>query len=527
MGARPARRRWRRRLAFALAVVVSLPLALLSFVAFRYVTADVDTSGRASFDAPLRIPELAPSRLDAAGRRVFDLRLQQGTQDLGNGSRTRTWGVNGAYLGPTVRAKRGEQVLVNVTNELGETTTLHWHGMHLPAGMDGGPHQMVPAGTTWSPTWRIGQPAATLWYHPHLHGDTAEHVYRGLAGMFIVDDEDTDALALPDDYGIDDLPVIVQDKSFDGAGQLDRGTGAFSGIGQLGEQIVVNGTPTPHHDVRTERVRLRLLNASNARTYDFGLADGAAVALIATDGGLLPAPVPTRRVPLSPGERAEIVVTLRAGQDAVLRSFPRSLGGDRFNDRFNGADDTFDVLQLRAAERLDPSPPLPQRLAPQADLREQDAARTRAFELRGVSINGRQMDMSRIDEVVTLGDTEIWEVRNSGQNPHNFHVHDVQFRVLDVDGSPPPPHLGGLKDTVFVPPGSSARLVMRFTDYTDPDLPYMFHCHLLRHEDAGMMGQFVVVKPGQPAGTPPASGHDGHDAARAPDRAARPHDHDH
>ena len=505
------RRRWLRRLTIVACVLAAFPLAFLSFVAYSYATADVDTSDRTRFDRPLRIPELAPSKIDADGRRVFDLRLQRGTHDLGRGGRTPTWGVNGAYLGPTVRAARGEQVLVNVTNDVGETTTLHWHGTHLPAGMDGGPHQTVPAGTTWSPAWRIAQPAATLWYHPHLHGDTAEHVYRGLAGMFIIDDDVSGALPLPDDYGVDDVPVIVQDKSFDGAGRLDRGAGAFSAIGQLGTTIVVNGTPTPHHDVRTERVRLRLLNASNARTYDVGLADGSEVALIATDGGLLPEPVTTRRVPLSPGERAEIVVTMRAGQDTVLRSFPRSLGGNRFTDRFNGADDTLDVLLLRAADRLVPSPPLPRRLAPRPDLREGDAARTRAFELRGVSINDRKMDPGRIDEVVTLGDTEVWEVHNAGRDPHDFHVHDVQFRVLDVDDDPPPAHLGGPKDTVFLPPGSRARLLMR-TDDADPDLPYMFHCHLLRHEDAGMMGQFVVVRPGQAAGAPATSGHDGHPA---------------
>jgi FtsP/CotA-like multicopper oxidase with cupredoxin domain len=499
----PRRRRWLRRLLIALAALAALPLSLAAFVGSSYVSADVDTSGEVSFARPLHVPPLAPSTVDASGRRVFDLRLQRGTTDFGAGAATRTWGVNGSYLGPTLRAQRGEQVLMRVTNDLGHTTTLHWHGMHLPAEMDGGPHSTVPPGGSWSPTWRIEQPAATLWYHPHLHGETAGHVYRGLAGMFLLDDERSGSLPLPNDYGVDDLPVIVQDKSFDDDGQLDASSRAFSGIGQLGETILVNGTPTPHHGVRTERVRLRLLNASNARTYGFGLADEAGFALVGTDGGLLPAPVTTRRVPLSPGERAEIVVTLQPGQHAVLRSYPVDLGGGRFSQRFNGGDDAFDVLQLRAADALAPSPQLPRQLAPASDLREEDAARTRSFELRGRSINGRKMDMSRIDEVVTLGDTEVWEVRNAGGTPHNFHVHDVQFRVLTVDGDAPPPALRGPKDTVYVPPGSTVRLLMRFTDYADPDWAYMFHCHLLQHEDGGMMGQFVVVRPGQAAGTPP------------------------
>jgi FtsP/CotA-like multicopper oxidase with cupredoxin domain len=504
------RRRWLRRVVLVLAAVAAFPAAMASFAVYSYLSADLDTTGEVSFAQPLRVPELASSRVDEAGRRVFDLQLQRGTTDFGTGQQTRTWGIDGSYLGPTLRAQRGEQVLVNVTNDVGETSTLHWHGMHLPAEMDGGPHQMVAPRTTWSPTWRIDQPAATLWYHPHLHGTTAEHVYRGLAGMFLLDDDHSRSLPLPQDYGVDDLPVIVQDKSFDDDGQLDRSSRPFSGVGQLGDTILVNGTPTPHHEVRTQRVRLRLLNASNARTYGFGLAGDASFALVATDGGLLPEPVDARRVPLSPGERAEIVVTLQPGQDVVLRSYPVDLGGGRFSQRFNGGDDTFDVLQLRAADRLSPSPELPTRLAAASDLDEAEAARTRTFQLQGRSINGRRMELSRIDEAVTLGETEVWEMRNAGGTPHNFHVHDVQFRVLTVDGDPPPPQLGGHKDTVYLAPGSTVRLVLRFSDYADPNMPYMFHCHLLQHEDAGMMGQFVVVRPGQRAGAPPPSDHGDH-----------------
>src|SRR5688500_15707652 len=155
--------------------------------------------------------------------------------------------------------------------------------MHLPARMDGGPHQEVRPGATWSPTWTVDQPAATLWYHPHPHGQTARHVQRGLAGMFILDDEPARKLALPHDYGVDDIPVIVQDRSFDRGGQIKDGGG-------IGDALLVNGPVASYLDVRTERVRLRLVNASAARTYSFGLSYGRRFTLIGTDGGLLPAP---------------------------------------------------------------------------------------------------------------------------------------------------------------------------------------------------------------------------------------------
>ncbi len=438
---------------------------------------------------------------------MFDLRLQSGWTDLGRDKKTATWGVNGSYLGPTVRARRGESVLMNVTNELDEASSLHWHGMHLPARMDGGPHQMVEPGDTWSPTWTLAQQGATLWYHPHPHGRTAEHVYRGLAGMFIVDDpaEDDVQSRLPSRYGVDDIPVIVQDKQFDGS-ELDVTKSLFSSTGILGDTVLVNGTPGPYLDVTTQRVRLRVLNASNARIYNFHLADDRAFEQVAGDGGLLPAPVRSTHLELSPGERAEIVVTMRPGERTVLRSAPLT----SVDNRFGGTDDRFDVLELRAAESLSPSPQVPDRLAAAPDVAEEDVARTRDFELTGTRINGAKMEMSRVDETVTVGSTERWRVRNASGSPHNFHVHDVQFVIASIDGRRPPPELAGWKDTVFLPPHREVELLMRFTDYADPEAPYMYHCHLLFHEDSGMMGQFVVVEPGQQAAPLKDAGHEHH-----------------
>jgi FtsP/CotA-like multicopper oxidase with cupredoxin domain len=466
----------------------------------------VNTVGQVDFNNPLRIPAVAPSRVDDEGRRVFDLRAQVGTRDFGKGALTHTWGFNGDYLGPTLRAKRGERVLVNVVNGLDEPTTVHWHGMHLPARMDGGPHQLVQPGAAWSPAWTIDQPAATLWYHPHPHGETETHVYRGLAGMFILDDDTASGLGLPHEYGVDDIPVIVQDRNFKSNGQFDYERGQ-SGTGILGGTLLVNGTVGPYVDVTTERVRLRLLNASNARVYDFGLADGRSFALIGVDGGLLPAPHATDRVRLSPGERAEIVVSLRPRERVSLRSFPTTLDAGFMGDRLNGGRDTFDVLELRAARDLVPSPAPPAALAPVVRIDPARASTTRSFLLRGQRINGKSMDMGRIDATVERGATEIWEITGQEGTPHNFHIHGVSFQVLSVGDGAPPPELSGWKDTVFLPGAQTVQVIARFPDYADPATPYMFHCHLLFHEDRGMMGQFLVVEPGQQPGHLHTSAH--------------------
>ncbi|MGF1662759.1 MAG: multicopper oxidase family protein [Kineosporiaceae bacterium] len=386
-----------------------------------------------------------------------------------------------------------------------EPTTLHWHGQLLPAGADGGPHQTVAPGGTWSPSWTVDQPAATTWYHPHVHGTTTDQIARGVYGLLLVDDPEGPA-GLPSTYGVDDVPVMVQDVALDAEGRLTPPAALVAPAGPLGDTLLVNGTVGPYLDVTTERVRLRLLNASAARVYDFGFADDREFAVVASDGGLLPAPAPSTRVRLSPGERAEIVVDVAPGERTVLRSTPPDLGLSALTGRVQGGADSFDVLELRAAAGLAASPELPAVLAPAPDVDPGDAARTRTFVLETPQINGRVMDMARVDEVVTAGETEIWQVTNAG-GAHNFHVHGVLFRVLDVDGRDPGPQLSGWKDTVYLGSGQTVRLAMRFEADTDPDTPYLFHCHLLRHHDDGMMGQFVVVELGERPGTVEHSAH--------------------
>lgn len=496
---RSRRRRW-----IGLGACLALPVLLLvgaaaiglGYYGWNVWHAPVSNVGQLSFANELRIPPLAPSSIDAEGRRRFDLTFQAGETSFLDGAATETWGLNGSYLAPTLRASRGETVQVDVTNGVDEDTTLHWHGMALPAAMDGGPHQMIEPGATWSPTWTIDQPASTLWFHPHLHGATAEQVYRGAAGMFIVDDPESSALDLPSTYGVDDVPVIVQDRNFDGDNQF---TGARTGIDQtgiLGDEILVNGTHDPHLDVTTELVRLRVLNASNGRIYSLGLDDGRPFHLVGTDGGLLASPASMTSLRLSPGERAEIVVAMAPGERVVLRSGHPDLGVNGLQSRLVGGEDSFDLLELRAAEHLDPSAPLPARLAEVDPPSSGESVQTRTFDLGNDRINGRQMEMDRIDQVVTAGTVEIWEITNDHSLPHSFHPHLVHVAVLDVDGRPPPPELSGWKDTLYVPPDTTIRVIARFDGTPDPAVPYMFHCHVLAHEDAGMMGQFLLVEPG-------------------------------
>jgi blue copper oxidase len=365
------------------AVVAGVAVAALGAVALIvYSSARVSNVGELDFANELAIPPLAEPRVGGDGSKVFDLKLQQGVSELRPGRKTETWGANGPHLAPTLRASRGDKVMVRVSNGLGaETTTIHWHGMHLPAAADGGPHQTIPPGETWSPSWTIDQPAATLWYHPHPQ--TEDQVYRGLVGMFLLDDADAAEPALPQDYGVDDIPLIIQDKKFEDDGSLDFSKGPISPTGLLGDEILVNGTHDPYLEVSNERVRLRLLNSSGARVYEIGFGDNREFDLIATDGGLLDGPQAMDRIQLSPGERAEIVAELEPGEEVVLRSYEPELGTNFFEGRFAGGDDTFDLLEIRAAGELAPAPELPERLVAPAPPVENEAEEVRRVELSG------------------------------------------------------------------------------------------------------------------------------------------------
>ncbi len=482
----------------------------------------------------LPIPPQLTGNLNDKGQKVFDLNLQIAEKSFLPGTKTATLGINGDYFGPTIRVSKGDQVLFNIHNQIGETTTIHWHGAHIPAKMDGGPHQKIQNNATWKPFFEIKQLAATLWYHPHLKGKTAEHVYRGLAGMFIIDDAVSDKLALPRNYGVDDIPVVVQDRRIAANGDMSSQLKDIVDVmGLRGKYILVNGAITPTLETRAQVIRLRLLNASNARIYNFGFADNREFYQIASDGGLLEAPVAMQRLRLAPAERAEILLDLRAdsGKYLLLQSYsaeitPSTITSNMMRDALDMQ--TFDIMNIRVGEAGDNGLSMPTKLATIERLKSADAVVTRPFVLnvgmmgggmgggmggingligmnntetfanlrnRGMfTINGKVMDINRIDETVRLGDTEIWTISNNAVMAHPFHIHDIQFLILDRNGQAPSAGESGWKDTVLVLPNETVRVISRFEDFADPDIPYMYHCHILEHEDAGMMGQFVVVK---------------------------------
>ena len=458
---------------------------------------------QAAFSTPLPIPPLLEGT-EKNGVLHFNLQVQTGEREFYPGAASSTMGYNGNYLGPTIRMQRGDNVRIDVENRLNEATTVHWHGAHVPAKMDGGPHQQVAAGSTWTAEFPIRQQAATLWYHPHLIPTTAEQVYRGLAGMFIIEDANSASLPIPQEYGQNDIPLILQERRFQSDGRFTyRPSQPDIMHGYAGNAILTNGALKPYLEVGREVIRLRLLNGSNSSVLRINLEEQHPFLQIASDGGFLERPVEMTAVVLSPGERAELLVdftrfdageTLKLTADTNAGSVYQAL-------QFVVGESTADASSGAAPVRSLPDTSL--RLNTIEPIPESEAERTRQFVMSTMgpggrlTINGKTMDMNRIDERVPLGATEIWQIEH-GQGmmgrmmnvPHSFHVHDGQLQVLSINGQPPPANEAGWKDTVLLWPGDVVRIIKRFEDYTGI---YMYHCHLLEHEDAGMMGQFEVL----------------------------------
>lgn len=468
--------------------------------------------------APLHIPELLTGN-------EFNLLLQEGTNDFFPGQTVATYGYNGAQLGPTLELQRGSVVTLNVTNLLPDLTTTHWHGLHVPPEDDGGPHSLILPNTTWSPSFTVLDRASTFWYHPHGHGLTDYQVSMGAAGMIIVRDDAEAALALPRDYGVDDIPLILQAKAIM-EGQIMLHTG-------LDSVILANGVRNAFKELPAQVVRLRCLNGASERTFNLGLSNNMPYHVIGTDGGLLSAPVQLTRMTLMPGERAELLLDLSGmqGEQVVLRSYaselPNGIIGsaavgngmatlDGYDQNaLNGAD--FDLITFTVgAPTSEPIMSIPQTLVPTEPYAEAAATVTRTLELRPQNmgpmemiegpflINDALMDMDVINLTVPLGSTEIWRIENNTPVAHPIHIHDIQFNVLDRNGLAPEPWETGWKDVVHVPPMGVVRVITRFDDFADAEMPYMYHCHLLMHEDEGMMGQFLVVDPNSVNETEPS-----------------------
>jgi FtsP/CotA-like multicopper oxidase with cupredoxin domain len=443
------------------------------------------TASSSAKKGALPIPqELLPHTIN--GVQHYDLKVLEAQHRFFEGNLSRTFAINShTYLGPTLRLKNGEKVAINYTNSLQETITMHGHGMHVPPTMDGTAHQAIAPGAKWSANYTVKQKACTNWYHPHTMEKTAEQVYQGLAGLIIVEDEESKALDLPKRYGIDDIPLVLQDRYFTN-GQINYSPTMREIMhGYVGDTFIANGAIEPTLDVEAKEIRFRILNGSNSSVYELGFSDGRAFKQIATDNGFLEAPVTITRLRLSPAERAEIVIDLSSDKNKSI-----ILNEYRHNKTFLTINISQDATDITA---------LPSKLTTLEKFNSSAVVRTRSFVLSGrrgsFKINGKSMDMKRIDEQVPLGDTEIWEISNNMGMDHNFHIHATHFMIIERNGKSTnvADNEKGYKDVVFVPANESVKVRIRMQDYKNSKVPYMYHCHFLEHEDRGMMGQFVVV----------------------------------
>ena len=446
---------------------------------------------------------------------TIDLDYHEDSVQFFPGLKTHTLGFNQyAYLGPTLVLNKGEDVTINVHNNMNDTTNLHWHGLHVSAINDGGPHTMVMNGETWSPNFTILNDAATYWYHPHFHGKTGKHVLRGAAGFIIVRDDAEALLELPRTYGIDDFPIVVQSIQYDSLNQPMP-------LGMQDSTIFVNGSRANYGyeanlNVPAQMVRLRLLNGSGERTFNFGFTNNMSFKIIGSDDGLLNAPVNATRVRVAPGERYEVILDLSSMQNETfaLMSYASELptgvqggptmemgSGPPMDSPINGID--FNLLHFHVtAPTLNPVLGMPTSLNTIVPLQEASANITRPITMSAPSMmsmdgpftfNNLSFDMDVINYHIPLNNIEIWQVSNQTMVAHPFHIHDVPFYILDRDGNLPPMHERGKKDVVLIQSMETVRFITKFETFADSLTPYVYHCHILMHEDAGMMGQFVVM----------------------------------
>jgi len=467
----------------------------------------------------------------------ISLRAARASYDILPDGATRVWQYQGSllqgpptslqtlpdsYLGPILRLRRGQTLRAQFENQINEPSIVHWHGLSVPAEMDGHPRHAIDQGGSYTYEFPILNRAGTYWFHPHPHQRTGPQAYYGLAGLLIVSDDEEAALGLP--AGEFDLPLVIQDRIFDNQNQLDYAANPM--IGFLGERVLVNGQADYTLEAAATAYRLRLLNGSNARIYKLAWDDETPLTVIATDGGLLEKPVKLNYVTLAPGERVELYADFSAdpvGTQRRLVSLAFEGGGGGMGMMGGGMMDgnaaglpqgaEMKLLRLHITRTGEAGPGLPERLAALGFFAAQEAINSRRLDLTmhmAGLINGRTFEMDSVasDEVVRLGDLEVWEFANLGggmglmggsDQPHPMHIHGVQFQVLErrpESGSRSAYNTlsdgfvdSGWKDTVLVMPGEAVRVLVKFEQYAGL---YLYHCHNLEHEDGGMMRNYRV-----------------------------------
>lgn len=468
---------------------------------------------------------------DAAG--VVKLTVQKGRHAFTQGSDAASAGINDTYLGPVVRLKNGEAVTLSVNNGMDEDTTLHWHGLFVPSVLDGGPHNVIAAGKSWEPKVTVNQPASFNWFHPHLHGDTARQAHMGIAGLMIVSDGKDSERGLPETYGVDDLPLVLQDRRVIEGDKVYQPDIMDLMHGFRGDKLIVNGVIAPQAHVPASVVRLRILNGANARNFHIRLSDDQPLHVIGSDGGYITKLDTVQRLTISPGERYEVLVDFSKpkGTLDLLTASDDSGGGDEplmqfiINDQIDGAITNLPTkldgpeapdVKLSARRRsyffdermaenmklmmggMSGDPHAGHNMPAMSDhdmhsgRSNTDAGPALQALTSGVqmAIAVKPFDMSRIDAEVKLGSWEIWELTTK-EMAHPFHIHGASFRILTLNGEAPLLHQSGWKDTALI--NGKAEILVHFDREATRDHPFMFHCHVLEHEDVGMMAQFVTT----------------------------------
>lgn len=433
----------------------------------------------------------------------FTMKAKGNTASLLINQNASVFGYADGILGPTIKVDTGTTVAIPFQNLLSEETNIHWHGLLVPANMDGHPKDVINSGGSFDFSLPINQRAGTYWYHPHPHGKTARQVFTGLAGFFIANDAEEQALNLPS--GDRELLLVIQDKRIEN-GQLNYSPSMNEIMtGYTGEYILVNGAYAPFHNVSTQYYRMRILNGSTARVYNISLSDNLGFEVIGSDGGLLAQPVSVNSLLLGPGERVDILVSfknLAVGKEIYLLS-------KTFDGGTQGQQE-FKIMKFTVNQQVSDSFTTPSQLSMITPLTEASASRTRSMKIKGMmegmngnmagnmgsgmhTINDKIYDLNRIDETIDAGATEIWDFDNSaGDEIHPMHIHGVQFQILSRTGGRGSLIASerGWKDTVLVMPREKVRVIMKFPQ--DKGV-YVFHCHNLEHEDDGMMLNYEIV----------------------------------
>jgi len=418
-----------------------------------------------------RYPLFIPPIVSPAG---LTLTAQPSTIDLGGGT-SNAWTYNGSMPGPTIMAHSGDLATIQLVNGLPEETITHWHGMLVDEFNDGHPRFAIVPGGTYTYQFPVQQRAALNWYHPHPHMLTGEQVNLGLAGAFVVRDDEEAALGLP--TGPYEVPLVVRDATLNRSGNLQYKptSGGFDG-----KLPLVNGIRNPFLSVDTTLYRFRILNGSNARIYRLTIGNAFPMMLLGNDGGLLETPIMVTQIDVAPAERLDVIVDfsgLTVGDRVMLRDLRAG----------------WDLLEFRVATRVATAGTVPASLSTITKLLMADVATTRDFSFDGMSkINGQSYDMNRIDFSVPFDQTELWRFHTNGNAPHPVHVHGASFQVQSRRGGRGMlfPWEAGWKDTVLLEDGESVEVLIRFSAYRGQ---YLLHCHKLEHEDMGMMANFEVI----------------------------------